>query len=117
MGTEDISRNATSRPKRYVRVRIQPGAAPTDHAINQGARLVAEDERRLRIDVIGAAGSVDAGFRIANPRINAHGELDFDIGPGTYYVGGLRAEVNAPDPGEAFSTQSDWLQQPPSERP
>jgi len=117
MGTEDISRNATSRPKRYDGVRMQQGRVTTDDDFNEGARLVAEDERRLRIDVIGAAGSVDAGFRIANPRINAHGELDFDIGPGTYYVGGLRAEVNAPDPGEAFSTQSDWLQQPPSERP
>jgi hypothetical protein len=117
MGTEDISRHATSRPKRYDGVRMQQGRVTTDDDFNEGARLVAEDDRRTRVDVIGPAGGVDAGFRITNPRINAHDELDFDIGAGTYYVGGLRAEVSAPPSGEAFAAQSDWLQQPPSERP
>src|SRR2546425_2512616 len=96
MGTEDISRHATSRPKRYDGVRMQQGRVTTDDDFNEGARLVAEDDRRTRLDVIGPAGTVDEGFRITNPRINAHDELDFDIGAGSYYVGGLRAEVNAP---------------------
>ena len=115
MGTEDISRHATSRPKRYDGVRMQQGRVTTDDDFNEGARLVAEDDRRTRLDVIGPAGTVDEGFRITNPRINAHDELDFDIGAGSYYVGGLRAEVNAP--GEAYATQSDHLQQPPPDRP
>ncbi|HEX6324501.1 MAG TPA: DUF6519 domain-containing protein [Vicinamibacterales bacterium] len=115
MGTEDISRHATSRPKRYDGVRMQQGRVTTDDDFNEGARLVDENDRRTRLDVIGPAGTVDDGFRITNPRINAHDELDFDIGAGSYYVGGLRAEVNAP--GEAYATQSDHLQQTSSDRP
>ena len=115
MATEDISRMRHAPPKRYDGVRMQQGRVTTDDDFNEGARLEAEDDaphagRRHR------AGGQPAtrASAITNPRINAHGELDFDIGAGTLYLGGLRLEVN--DPGEAYTTQTDWLEQPPTER-
>src|SRR4051794_26289017 len=92
MATEDISRNATSPKKRYSGVRMQVGRVLTDDDFNDAARIEEEDERRSRLDLIGAAGSADSGFALSNPRINASGSFDFDVGAGTLYLGGLRLE-------------------------
>ena len=113
MATEDISRNAFSPPKRYAGVHMQQGRVTTDDDFNEQTRIEAEDRRRTLLDVIGPNGSPDAGFQISNPRINAHSEMDFDVATGTYYLGGLRLESF----GEVYSKQTDWLQQPASERP
>src|SRR5712692_1650416 len=112
MATEDISRNATSLRKRYAGVRLQQGRVSTDDDYNEGARIGAEQTRRALLDVIGPSGSADSGFSISNPRINGHGELDFSIGAGTLYLGGLRLECF----GEHYTEQSDWLEQLPADR-
>jgi hypothetical protein len=112
MATEDISRNATSPRKRYAGVRLQQGRVTTDDDFNEAARLDSEDRRRALLDVIGPAGTSDLGFAIGNPRINAHGDLDFDIGAGTMYLGGERLESF----GEAYTEQTDWLEQAPADR-
>jgi Right handed beta helix region/Family of unknown function (DUF6519) len=112
MATEDISRDATSRRKRYAGVRLQQGRVSTDDDYNEGARIDAEETRRALIDVIGPSGSADGGFSISNPRINGHGDLDFTIGAGTLYLGGLRLECF----GEDYTEQSDWLEQLPADR-
>jgi hypothetical protein len=112
MATEDISRNATSPRKRYAGVRLQQGRVNVDDDYNEGARIAAEQTRRTLLDVIGPTGSADAGFAIGNPRINAHGDLDFDIAAGTLYLGGLRLECF----GETYTEQTDWLEQAPADR-
>jgi hypothetical protein len=112
MATEDISRNATSPRKRYAGVRLQQGRVTTDDDYNEGARLDAEQTRRTVLDLIGPAGSPDSGFAIGNPRINTHGDLDFDIGAGSLYLGGLRLESF----GETYTQQTDWLEQLPADR-
>ena len=112
MATEDISRNATSLRKRYAGVRLQQGRVSTDDDYNEGARIDAEETRRTLIDVIGPSGSADGGFSISHPRINGHGDLDFSIGAGTLYLGGLRLECF----GEDYTEQSDWLEQLPADR-
>ncbi|HEY3186908.1 MAG TPA: hypothetical protein VGJ70_05515, partial [Solirubrobacteraceae bacterium] len=69
--------------------------------------------RRLRLDLIGPAGSADDGFKIENAGLNGTGEIDFDIAAGTLYLGGLRLEQFAV---EKYSQQADWLLQPASAR-
>src|SRR4051795_350498 len=112
MGTEDISRWSTASRKRYDGVRMQMGRVTTDDDFNESERLDAEGVRRTRLDVIGASGSADQGLAITKPRINAQGDLDFDIGEGTFYIGGLRLDA----PGESFAQQDDWLQQRKGDR-
>ena len=98
----DISRDATDPTKHYDRVQMQQGRVLTDDDFNEAERLDAEDARRVRVDVIGPAGSPDDGFRLKT----VDGELV--LSAGTYYVGGVRLELEADEP---FNLQKDWLQQ------
>ena len=98
----DISRDATDLRKHYDRVHMQQGRVLTDDDFNEAERLDAEDARRVRVDVIGPAGSPDDGFKL---KVVA-GEVTMSAGP--YYVGGLRLELENDEP---FNLQKDWLQQ------
>ena len=60
----DISRDATDLRKHYDRVHMQQGRVLTDDDFNEAERLDAEDARRVRVDVIGPAGSPDDGFKL-----------------------------------------------------
>jgi Family of unknown function (DUF6519) len=102
----DITRDATDLRKHYDRVQMQQGRVLTDDDFNEAERLDAEDARRVRVDVIGPAGSPDDGFRL---KVVAN---NLTLTAGTYYVGGVRLELEAD---EAFNVQRDWLQQPPAE--
>jgi hypothetical protein len=109
MATVDLSRHATSFRKQYDSLRMKQGGILTDDDFNESERLDQEDERRTRIDVIGPAGTPDGGFLISSPTA-AGGVLDFTIGAGTLYLGGLRLEMNV---AETYRTQRDWLRVPP----
>jgi uncharacterized protein DUF6519 len=98
----DISRDATDLRKHYDRVQMQQGRVLTDDDFNEAERLDAEDSRRVRVDVIGPAGSPDDGFKLKV----AAGQLM--LSAGTFYAGGLRLELEADEP---FNLQKDWLQQ------
>lgn len=113
MATEDLSRSAFYPGKHYTGVRMQQGRVLTDDDYNEGERLQREAQRRTRLDVIGPCGSPDLGFAVANPTI-AGGQIDFDIEPGTFYLGGLRLERQS---GERFQEQSDWLLNPGQDAP
>jgi hypothetical protein len=116
MATADITRNAFDPAKRYAANGWQQGRVTTDDDGNDGQRIALEDERRARLDIIGPAGSPDAGFLVGAPTIVAGPggpEIEFDIGAGTMYLGGLRVENPAL---QRFRTQLDWLQQPAAER-
>jgi hypothetical protein len=105
MATGDISRNAFDPKKHYSGVRMQQGRVITDDDWNDNERIEDEDRRRARIDIIGPAGSPDDGFKIKNPTMN-NGKIDFNILPGSFYLGGLRLEMGEM---ETFLTQKDWL--------
>ncbi len=98
----DISRDATDLRKHYDRVQMQQGRVLTDDDFNEAERLDAEDSRRVRVDVIGPAGSPDDGFKlkVASSKLM--------LSAGTYYTGGLRLEL---ENDEEFNLQKDWLQQ------
>ena len=108
MATIDISREAFDPRKHYSSVRMQQGRVIVDDDWNENERIENEDRRRARVDVIGSSGSPDQGFRITKPKITKS-LIDFDILPGSFYLGGLRLEI---DQQESYRTQKDWLQQP-----
>lgn len=109
---QDLSRAAFDGRKHWSSLQAQQGRLLSDDDWNEADAIDKEDMRRTRVDVIGPTGSADDGFKVANPRVAA-GRIDFDLLPGTIYVGGLRVTQ---DKTESFSLQSDWLQQGPADR-
>lgn len=106
MATNDISRSSTDFRKHYKEVRAQQGRVFVDDDHNENERLHGEADRRALVDVIGAAGSPDDGFLISGLQVTG-GKIDFNINPGTFYLGGLHLEM---DQIERFQTQYDFLQ-------
>jgi hypothetical protein len=111
MATQDISRSAFDRRKHYRGVQMQQGRVVVDDDWNDREAIDDEDTRRDLLSIVGPQGTADDGFRIVE-RPAAAG-LDFDIRKGTFYVGGLRAELEAD---ERYGLQHDWLDQDASER-
>ena len=109
MATKDISRLSFDPGKHYSSVRMQQGRVMIDDDWNENERIENEDRRRARVEIVGPSGSPDQGFCIANPEIAAAGNIDFEIEPGSFYLGGLRLEI---DQKETYRLQKDWLQQP-----
>lgn len=107
MATIDLSRSATDLRKHYTSVRAQMGRVFTDDDHNENERLHGEDERRLRVDIIGPSGSPDDGFLIQDPDPGvANGKIDFTIKRGAFYLGGNHLFL---DEDERFQQQADWL--------
>lgn len=108
----DITRSSHDSRKHYDATRALQGRLLTDDDLNVSDILAKEERRAERVHVIGSHGSPDDGFSIANPSLTEFDGgtlIDFDIRPGTLYVGGLRLELEPG--GERFSGQKDWLQQ------
>ena len=108
MPTQDISRSIFDARKHYTGVRMQQGRVLVDDDWNEHATIASEDQRLTRIDVIGPAGTPDAGFLIdpnAAP-IAAADPVDFTIRAGTFYLGGLRLEL---EQDETLRMQHDWI--------
>jgi hypothetical protein len=112
MGHIDLSRSLFDEKKRYASIRCQQGRVILDDDINEAEHIDDEDQRLTRLDVIGPSGTPDDGFGVANGS-GSGTALDFDILPGTIYVGGLR--LTNPDT-VRYDQQPDWLNQPASER-
>ncbi|MEI6682128.1 MAG: DUF6519 domain-containing protein [Bacteroidota bacterium] len=109
MGTFDISRINFNPEKHYASVRMQQGRVLTDDDWNENERISMEDERRTVNDIIGSFGTSGDGFRIDTVAEDTNGFIDFTIGEGALYLGGLRLEM---DKQESYRAQQDWLQQP-----
>jgi len=115
MAAADISRWSTDLRKRYKGVHLQQGRVIHEDDINEQERILREDIRKAREDIIGSAGSPDNGFRIENVN-DSGGFIDFDILNGSFYLGGNRLELSDPNDennknyNETFLNQSDSLQ-------
>ena len=110
----DISKNTFDERNHYSGVRMQQGRVMIDSDFNEHEQIHAHVERESWIDIIGPFGSPDQGFRISNLRIE-NGLVDFDILPGTLYLGGTRLDMEPveQEPSlqfESFRTQKDYLQ-------
>ncbi len=83
MASEDITRVAFDPRKRYASVRMQAGRVLLDDDFNEAERISDEDERRSRIEIIGPSGTSNDGFKISDGRLNALGDMTFDIPAGS----------------------------------
>jgi hypothetical protein len=108
MGTFDISRINFDKTKHYSSVRMQQGCILSDDDWNENGRIENEIQRQLNTEIIGPFGSPGNGFKIDKLRLDK-GLINFDILPGTLYLGGLRLELEVL---ETYRLQKDWLQQP-----
>src|SRR5688572_1403022 len=102
--TADISRHSLRPAQRFTGVVRQQGRVPLDADETEADDLNALALRQLVSEAICARGSPDDGFTIANPVV-AGGQLDFEIGAGTFYLCGSRLESL----GEQYVDQPDWL--------
>ncbi len=107
MSTQDISRIVFDPHKRYKNVQMQMGRVLIDDDWNENVRITAEDQRRAWADMIGPAGSPDAGFRVEKVRLTTAGKINFDLAAGSFYLGGIRLELPRL---ESFLEQKDQLQ-------
>lgn len=101
----DISRESFRRSKNYTGLRQQHGRVINESELNEGSDIAAEELRRAIQDVICSSGTPDDGFRVSIAAAPA--VYDFDLSPGTYYIGGRRYDCY----GGTFLTQPDWIQQ------
>ena len=113
MGTQDITRSEFDPGKQYTGARLQQGRVILDSDWNADKEIAAEDLRRSRVEIVGPAGSPDDGFRISNPRATG-GKVDFDIGEGSFYLGGARLEMHQP---QTYRLQRDLLLGPDQPAP
>jgi Family of unknown function (DUF6519) len=124
MSTNDITRYLNPPRRHYAGARMQQGRVILDADFNEEAQLDDEDQRRALADIIGSKGSPDAGFSIAlasgdslplTPMMvggQVVDVLDFAIAAGTFYLGGLRFDLEGLEP---VHLQRDYLQMPASE--
>ncbi|HEY0736993.1 MAG TPA: DUF6519 domain-containing protein [Herpetosiphonaceae bacterium] len=106
MGTNDTSRSMFDPRKHYTGKWTLQGRLITDFDENDREAITAEERRRANLDIIGAYGSPDDGFRIANVR-SENDSVEFDILAGSLYLGGLRLEQEEL---QTYRTQRDHLQ-------
>ncbi len=113
MGTFDISRINFDAKKHYASARMQQGRVLTDDDWNEDKRIAEFERKESLIDIIGPYGTPDDGFHIENLRLDLDSSgnpnlINFDIEPGTMYLGGLKLDLETK---ETFRLQKDWLQQ------
>ena len=99
----DISRVLFDPSKSYTSVRSQQGRTHVDADDNEQVDILLHDIRTGRVHTFGRVGApeADPGMEITI------GGAGLQIGPGTYYVDGLRCRLEAPGPIE-FDAQP-WL--------
>jgi len=73
----------------YRSVVSQQGRVTLEADANEAEDIRTAESRAELIDLIGATGTPDDGFKISAP---GDGTFDFAIGPGTMYLGGARVQ-------------------------
>lgn len=96
----DFSRSSFSPGKRYTSVRMQQGRVQLDSDWNEQADILRYAIAAQARDLVGAGAGPDesAGFALdlATRTVDGAERLDLTIGPGCYYVDGLRCDNDAP---------------------
>lgn len=109
MANDDISRFLFQPAKHYTGARMQQGRVILDSDFNENEQLDDEDLRRDLLNVIGSPGTPqeDPGFAVTDVGASSDGRLDFVIGAGAIYLGGLRFRL---EQAQHFLNQTDFLQ-------
>jgi hypothetical protein len=107
----DRARISYNDKQQYRAVVEQQGRVTLEADGNEAQQIFSEEIRREALDVVGPAGTPDNGYEIILPVSNL-GNFDFEIRPGTMYVGGLRVHLTVPT-AEAgpirYRHQPDWI--------
>jgi len=98
----DVARVSFDPARSYRGVVPQQGRVSLEAEQNEQRVIDADERRKELLDIVGPAGTPDDGYAIS-------GGVDFTIGAGTMYVGGLRVEL---DEDITYSKQPDWLDHP-----
>src|SRR4029077_18908419 len=129
MTNRDLSRFLFQPRKHYAAARMQQGRTLLDSDQGEGQILEQEEWRRAVLDIVGSHGTPDNGFSLGSQfiRVDA-GQLvvgedlpffsvllngnEFNLLPialriGTFYLGGMRLEMQSP---EFIFAQRDFLQ-------
>ncbi len=122
MSSSDRSRTSDDRRNHYKAVVAQQGRVIVDRDVNALETILSERADADVLDIVGPAGTPDDGFKISVPTQSPPASslspagtpsFDFQVGPGTMYVGGQRVEFPAvvDDTAQTYSyfLQPDWL--------
>lgn len=117
--THDISRDSyasnSANNADYLKVRRQQGRLFSDADFNEQIDLLFRDTRNFRKELIGPyAGPKNSCGFVIQPAASTNESLDFAIGPGSYYVDGVRIENRRRD--LTYATQLE-LGIPPIAKP
>src|SRR5262249_51177786 len=104
--TADRARVSYDATRQYRSVVAQQGRVTLEADTNEAATIASEALRLETIDVIGPTGTPDNGYLPGSGK----GPGGVSIGPGIFYLGGWRLEL---DKAIDLASQPDWLDQPP----
>jgi hypothetical protein len=108
MPSIDLSRSAHQPAKRYTTVRWQQGRVFTDDDLNESESITSHERAESLVDVIGPSGTSDDALLVSGV-VDVGGEVDFQLGSGTIYVGGRRVRVPS---GQRYRQQDDFFDPP-----
>src|SRR5882724_11412773 len=75
--------------RQYRSVVMQQGRVTLEADVNEAQTIAGELLREETLDIVGPAGTPDDGYKVTGNTVS--GDLfDFNVGPGTMYVGGER---------------------------
>src|SRR5260370_27202713 len=103
----DRARNSWDPRRQWRRVVRQQGRVTLAAEQNAAELLDTEEVRQETLEIVGADGTPDDGYRIQVTGKATKPPFDFQIGGGTMYVGGMRAHLY--DKVINYSSQPDWL--------
>jgi uncharacterized protein DUF6519 len=92
--------------RQYRAVVAQQGRATTEADTNEAWTIDGEQTREEILDIVGLAGTPDDGYRVIPPGAGTTPPFQFDIGPGTMYMGGIRAFLPT---AVRYTDQDEWL--------
>jgi hypothetical protein len=90
----DRARVSFDELQQYRSVVMQQGRVTLEADWNEASDIASEELRKETLDIVGSSGTPDDGYKITltNPDPNQPTPpFDFFVGPGTMYVGGVRA--------------------------
>lgn len=102
----DLARITYDPTRQYRSVITQQGRVTLEADNNEAAIIAGEALRLETIDIVGPTGTPDDGYKVGT----GNGTGGVSIGPGTFYLGGWRLELDA---AIDLSAQPDWLDMPP----
>jgi hypothetical protein len=102
--SSDRARISNDAGQLYRSVVMQQGRVTLEADWNEAQYIASEETRQEALHFVGPVGTPDDGYAISIP--NGLVPFDFQIGPGTMYVGGVRAFLPA---AIQYSAQPDWL--------